>query len=82
LSEIATIAASVSLKPSLAPLPDGGIDIEWASAGGDELLVEVPPKGGALNYALSKRTATGGFVDKYGRLDSTESLADLICSMA
>ena len=53
LYELVRAMRSANVEPSLAPLADGGIDMEWVSAGGDELLVEVPAAGRPLNFVLS-----------------------------
>ena len=50
----------------IAPLPDGGLEIEWEKESGPELLVDVPPTGKSAEFLLEVPSEHG---DGY---DSTE----------
>lgn len=52
--------------PFIAPLPDGGLEIEWEKDSGPELLVGVPPTGKSAEFLLEVPSDDG-----YG-YDSTE----------
>ena len=43
LSRTTRLAVRLRVEPSVGPLADGGLDIEWTSLAGNELLLEVPP---------------------------------------
>lgn len=78
LANTIRLAFKLGIRPSLGPLADGGMDIEWFSPTGHELLVEIPPEGGQMNYVVSKRITLGSFEDRSGRLENPEEVAALI----
>ena len=52
-------AEALGLESSVDPLPNGGLDMEWISRYGNQLLVEILPQGGGINFALCKKIPAG-----------------------
>ena len=76
------MAVRLRVEPSVGPLADGGLDIEWVSPAGNELLLEVPPGADYLNYVLSWKLADGSFLYRNGRLDDPQDVTALVRKLA
>ena len=50
-------------EPFIAPLPNGGLQIEWEVESGKECLVVIPPDGTDVEYLLETPTASGDDFD-------------------
>lgn len=75
-------AALLGLNESAGPLPNGGLDLEWNSPDGHELLIEVQPQKGNLSYVLGRKAADGSYHDKSGRLANLNDARELVGKLA
>ena len=63
--------------PFVAPLPDGGLQMEWRFPTVDLVLV-VPPSGHGIEYLLDFNDGPNGYVESEGTLDVDLPLIQLI----
>ncbi len=66
------------LQPFIAPLPDGGLQIEWESVGGAELTLVVPPGGIDVRFLLDIPLQGGQMRQSEGTVPVDASVSDLI----
>ena len=59
LEIVGTIAEALRLESTVDPLPNGGLDMEWISQYENQLLLEIQPQGGGINFSLCKKTVDG-----------------------
>ena len=64
--------------PFIAPLPDGGLDIEWDMDSGVELMIVVPPTGKRIRFVLDEPTSSGDVDESDGIIPEDATLSDLI----
>ena len=67
--------------PFVAPMPDGGIMLEWDGARGNELVVVVPPEGSEPRFLMEFRDASGGRTDWDGTLPSDAGFSELLAHL-
>ena len=63
--------------PYISPLPDGGIDLEWESESGAELLLTIHSSEN-ISYLLDIPTGDGRLEESEGRVPQDATLFDLI----
>lgn len=64
--------------PFVAPLPDGGLEIEWELESGTELMLVVPPGGTNVSYLLDELTESGEIIESEGAVPRDASVSELI----
>ena len=66
-------------NPFIVPLPDGGVELDWTTDSGVELMIVMPPEGGDAEYLLETPTETyGEFESLEGLLTADIRLSDLV----
>ena len=64
--------------PSISPLPEGGLELEWELDSGVELMIVIPPKGEGFKYLLDQFTDGGEQFESEGDIPETSSLTELL----
>jgi hypothetical protein len=65
-------------SPFIAPLPDGGLELEWELASGVEVMLVIPPTGRDIRYLLDEPTTLGEVIQSEGTLWKDITLHELI----
>ena len=65
-------------SPFIAPLPDGGLELEWELDSGVELMLVIPPSGTDIRYLLDEPTSSGDIIKSEGIVPKDMSLSELI----
>lgn len=65
-------------SPFIAPLPDGGLMVEWKTASGKELILEVSPAEEPTKFLLVEPVGSGQEIEVEGKLGEDYSLNELI----
>ena len=65
-------------EPFIAPLPDGGIEIDWEASSQNELMLVIPPEGGNIQYLLEERSAPGEPSESEGLIPRDASLSEVV----
>ena len=67
--------------PFVAPMPDGGIMLEWDGTRGNALMVVVPPEGSEPRFLMEFQDASGGRTDWDGTLPSDAGFRELLARL-
>lgn len=65
-------------SPFIAPLPEGGLELEWELDSGAELMLVIPPTGRDIRYLLDGPTSSGDVKESEGVVPRDTSLNQLI----
>ncbi len=68
-------------RPLIAPMADGGIELDWDSESGVELMLVIPPDGSKLRFLLDTPDISGDYVEKTGYLPADASFSELLSSL-
>jgi len=78
LESVEAFTVYLGMKLSVDPLPNGGLDMEWVSHAGNQLLVEIQPLGGDPSYSVCKKNRSDGkltyWADRVYNLDEVFAL--------
>lgn len=72
------LRASALPEPFIAPTPDGGLQLEWKSPQGKELILEIPPGPGEPTFLLVEPTTSGEERETQGTIGQPHSLRELL----
>ena len=61
----------------IAPLPDGGLELDWDLPMEEELMVVVPPEGGPVRFLLTTTDHEGNEREREGKLGIDDTLINL-----
>ena len=64
--------------PFIAPLPEGGLELEWDLDSGAELMLVIPPTGTDIRYLLDEPTSSGDIYESEGVVPKDATLSELI----
>ena len=64
--------------PFIAPLPEGGLELEWDLDSGAELMLVIPPTGTDIRYLLDEPTSSGDINESEGVVPRDATLSELI----
>ena len=64
--------------PFIAPLPDGGFQLEWESPAGAELILVIPPGRERVRYLLDIPDDSGEVNESEGTIPEDASLSELL----
>ena len=64
--------------PFVAPLPDGGLELEWELESGAELMLVIPAAGTSVRYLLDELTDSGEISESEGAVPKDASVSELI----
>ena len=64
--------------PFIAPLPEGGLELEWELDSGAELMLVIPPTGTDVRYLLDEPTSSGDINESEGLVSKDTTLSELI----
>lgn len=64
--------------PFIAPSPDGGLELEWTTSSGKELMLEIPPEEGPVAFLLVEPTVSGEEEETEGTLGESYTLDEVI----
>jgi hypothetical protein len=78
LREIHELTGGSLEVPFIAPLPDGGLELEWELDSGVEMMLVVPPTGRDVEYLLDEPTDSGEVIESEGLLLEDITLIELI----
>ena len=62
----------------IAPLPEGGLELEWDLDSGAELMLVIPSTGTVIRYLLDEPTSSGRVIESEGVLSKETTLEELI----
>ena len=62
----------------IAPLVDGGLELEWDAASGNELMVVIPPEGTPVRFLLTTLNASGQETERDGTIPQHGTLSMLL----
>ena len=65
-------------SPFIAPLPEGGLELEWELDSGAELMLVIPPTGTDVRYLLDEPTSSGNVKESEGIVTKDATLNQLI----
>ena len=68
-------------NPFIAPLPDGGLELEWEMDSGVELTLIVRGGGREIKYLLDVPNDSGGIEESEGLLPKDASLSELVTGL-
>ena len=78
LEDVATVIHAGDVQhPFIAPLADGGLELEWDFPSGNELMIVVPPKGKPVRFLYSAFDDSDEETETSGTIPEDASLADL-----
>ena len=69
-------------EPFIAPTSDGGLQVEWKSSTGKELIIEVPPDEGPSGFLLIEPLPSGEEHETEGTLGQHYSLRALMLRLS
>ena len=69
-------------SPFIAPLPEGGLELEWDLDFGAELMLVIPPTGTDIRYLLDEPTSSSGIDESEGVVSKDATLSELISRLA
>ncbi len=78
LIEIRKLTHGELEEPFIAPLPDGGLELEWELPSGVEAMLVIPPSGREIRYLLDEPTDSGEVIESVGILWKDISLSALV----
>lgn len=78
LLEIDELAEGRLEDPFIAPMPDGGIELEWNLRSGAELMLDVSPSSMDIAYLLDELAPSGEIVESEGAIPKDAMLSELI----
>ena len=78
LAETAQVPRHRLLQLFIAPLSNGGLELEWDSPSGNELMTVIPPDEGPLEYLSTILDSTGEKVEKDGTIPGDATLSALL----
>ena len=61
----------------IAPLADGGLELEWECPSGRELMVVIPPQGGLARFLLTTFDASGNETERDGTIPADATIDTL-----
>lgn len=64
--------------PFIAPMSDGGIELEWNLSSGAELMLDVSPSSTDVAYLLDELAPSGEIVESEGVIPKDATLGELI----
>lgn len=65
-------------SPFIAPLPEGGLELEWELDSGAELMLVIPTTGTDVRYLLDEPTSSGDIRESEGVVPKDATLNQLI----
>ena len=65
-------------SPFIAPLPDGGLELEWELDSGAELMLVIPSTGMDIRYLLDEPTSSGHIIESEGVVPKDATLSELV----
>ena len=65
-------------SPFIAPLPEGGLELEWELDSGAELMLVIPPTGTDVRYLLDELTSSDDVKESEGIVTKDTTLSELI----
>ncbi len=65
-------------EPFIAPLPEGGLELEWELDSGAELMLVIPPTGIDVRYLLDEPMISGDINESEGVVSKDATLSELI----
>ena len=68
-------------EPFVAPLPDGGLQVDWESPSGAELMLVVQPNGTVIEFLLDTPTESGGLEGTEGIVSEDATLSELMARL-
>ncbi len=69
--------SSIGKKLFIAPLPDGGLELDWDFQVENDLMILVPPEGEPVQFLQTLIDPSGEEREREGILDTDDSLANL-----
>ena len=69
-------------SPFIAPLPEGGLELEWDLDSGAELMLVIPPTGTDIRYLLDAPTSSNDINESEGVVPKDATLSELISRLA
>ncbi len=67
--------------PFVAPLADGGIEMEWGPEPGGELIIVIPPSGDSVRYLQRLVTSEGQRAENAGLVESESRFLELLVAL-
>jgi hypothetical protein len=65
-------------SPFIAPLPEGGLELEWELDSGAELMLVIPPTGTDIRYLLDEPASSGDINESEGVVPKDVALSELV----
>ncbi len=65
-------------SPFIAPLPEGGLELEWELDSGAELMLVIPPTGTDIKHLLDEPASSGGVNESEGVVAKDVALSELV----
>ncbi len=78
LVQVNQISEPQSKQPFIAPLSDGGLELEWETSHGNELMIVVHPGGAPVEYLLTTLDLAGNELELEGNIPGDSSIEDLL----
>ena len=78
LLEIHNLTQGLLVNPFIAPLPDGGLELEWDLDSGAELMLVIMPTGTDIKYLLDEPSNSNDTIESEGSVFKDATLSDLI----
>lgn len=78
IRRVLALAGKDIVLPFVAPSPDGGIELEWITSSGKELMLEIPPNGEPIAFLLVEPTGTGGEHETEGTIGDLYTLKEVV----
>ncbi len=82
LLEIHKLTQGLLESPFIAPLPEGGLELEWELDSGAELMLIIPPTRTDIRYLLDEPTSSGNINESEGVVSKDATLSELISRLA
>ena len=71
LLEIHNLTQGSLVTPFVAPLPDGGLELEWDLDSGAELMLVIMPTGTDIKYLLDEPSNSNATIESEGSVSKT-----------